>query len=116
MNTDITLPYIGKYVRVTKLESLNDLSRDNDSTKTLRNDQWWCEGVVELFSEILYIFRYRNYNYPNGKYGYFHTSTIKNVEQKDNGLILETRNSKYFVELKEEVKIHTNTNQENFKY
>lgn len=99
-NTNITSPYLGKYVRVTKLESLNDLSRENPHTETAMNEPWWCEGWVELFSEILYIFRYRNYNYPNGQYGYFHTSTIQNVEQKDNGLIVETRNSKYFVELK----------------
>lgn len=108
MNTDITSSYLGKYVRVTKLESLNDLSRENPYTETIMNESWWCEGYVELFSEILYIFRIRNYNYPNGQYGYFHTSTIKNVEQKDNSLIIETQNSKYFVELKEEVKMHIN--------
>lgn len=115
-HTNITSSYLGKYVRVTKLESLNDFSRENSHTKALSGDNFWVEGWVELFSEILYIFRYRNYNYPNGKYGYFHTSSIQKIEQKENGLLLETLNSKYFVELKEEVKMHINTSQENFGY
>lgn len=76
------------------------------------NEPWWCEGFIELFGEILYIFRIRNYNYPSGKYGYFHTSTIQNIEQKQENnksfLILETKNSKYKVECVEEFKIHYN--------
>lgn len=112
MNTDIKSSYLGKYVRITKLESLNNLSRENNHTKCLEGENFWTEGFVELFGEILYIFRIRNCHYSNGKYGYFHTSTIKNIDQKDNGLIVETRNSKYFVELKEEVEMHINNGSE----
>ena len=51
-----------------------------------------------------------------GDCGYFHTSTIQNIEQKQENnksfLILETKNSKYKVECVEEFKIHYNKGSE----
>lgn len=111
-NNDITSSYLGKYVRVTKLQSLNEDSEFNIFTISPNDNPWWCEGFIEMFDPVLYLLRVKNCENPEGKYGYFHTSTIQNVNQKDNGLIVETKNSKYFVEILDDVKIHVNRGSE----
>lgn len=100
---------IGKYVRITKLESLNDFSTQNSYTKSLAGEFWWAEGFVEYFGEFIQILRIRNYNYPEGSLGFFYTSKIEKVEEfSENGqnfLVLTTQNSRYKVEEVEEFKI-----------
>lgn len=106
---DVKEKYLNKYIRITKLECLNDNSVQNSHTESPPGENWWAEGFVEIFNSFLYIYRIRNYNYPKGSLGFFYTSVIQDIEEvEENGqkfLILTTLNSKYRVEEVEEFKI-----------
>lgn len=108
---------IGKYVRITKLESLNEFSAQNDYTKSLAGENWWAEGFIEYFGEFIQILRVRNYNNPKGCLGFFYTSKIEKVEEQEKDgqtfSILTTQNSRYKVEEVEEFKIKYEVVKEN---
>jgi len=108
---------IGKYVRITKLESLNEKSAQNSHTKSLAGESWWAEGFVEYFGDFIQLLRIRNYNNPEGCLGFFYTSKIEKVERQENNgqnfLTLTTQNSRYKVEEVEEFKIKYEVVKEN---
>jgi hypothetical protein len=104
MNNNIKSDYIGEYVRVTKFKSLNEKSAQNFHTKTIDDQNWWCEGEVEYFNLFLQLFRFRNYNHPTFSPGFFYTSNIEEIEEMDGYIVLTTKNSKYKVEKVEKPK------------
>ena len=91
----------GDFVKITKLDSLNDISKNNYYTQTTLPDEfWWCEGFLDSdikVGEKLFLTRIANYNYPNGRLGNFLTTIFVKI---DNNKIY-TQNSIYQVDKKE---------------
>ena len=74
------------FIRITKLESLNEFSKNNDHTQTVLDDQWFCEGFLGndiKLGEQIDLFRIANYNYPTGRLGSFNTSIVEKIEPVD---------------------------------
>ena len=95
-----------QFIRLTKLESLNEFSKINNSTWVFDSkDNWFCEGYLASdvkVNEQLTMIRIANYDNPQGKLGTFNTSTIQKIDNIDEKTFkLFTLNSIYFLEIKE---------------
>jgi hypothetical protein len=82
-----------KLVKVTKLTSLTDISRESEV-----HDNYWVVGVLDpdcvKVGSHLEMLRFANSSYPTGKWGNFNTSEIISIEGDE----FTTRNSRYKIE------------------
>lgn len=65
------------------------------------DNNYWVIGVLEKEPEVgavVFMWRLANKNYPDGRMGYFKTSTVKSVNKKDDHWEILTKNSVYKLE------------------
>jgi hypothetical protein len=84
-----------QHYKITKITA-------HDSSKPSRiPDDYWAIGTIEKEPEIekiLFMWRLANQKNPEGKLGYFATSTVKKVDKGADFWTIHTRNSIYKLE------------------
>ena len=92
-----------QFIRMTKLEALNDCSKFNSSTNMESSQIWWAEGFLYYdikVGELILMNRVANAFNPKGRDGIFNSSVVKKIE----GNKVYTTNSVYLIESKKFVK------------
>lgn len=85
-----------KTYRITKLEGKSQEEYPNS---------YWVQGNLGKIPEVgksLFMWRFANSNYPNGRLGYFQTSVITSIALEGDFWTINTMNSKYRLEIVEE--------------
>ena len=91
------------FIRMTKLEALNNCSKFNSSTNMESSQIWWAEGFLcrdVKVGEYILMARIANSFNPKGRDGIFNSSVVEKID----GNKVYTKNSIYLIEDKEFVK------------